>query len=657
MEQKHFMDIERAKFSTELKNGNTDGFQVGDHIVIQEKVDGSNGSICYDIETGKLVAFSRKQELNYMNTLEGFWNWVQELDPNKFSVYPDYVFFGEWLRKNKITYRQDAYKKFYFYDVYDKDNRCYLPQNEVKRLATELDLEYVHTLYDGPFISWEHCKSFCNSPAYGDRQEGCFDFRAKILMADNSLKQINKIKIGEYVKSYNEQTNEIENKKVLNVYNNGMKPLNEWYSIAVFPKGISGNKNITGRFHCTRNHNFFDGKTYTKIDNLDYVYHYGIVFDDFRKQAFLGLMLSDMTYHKEIKAFSLTQLTTKTMYIRKLFENFITKNKRIQISGKGSVIENICFKKQLCKQIVDEYITDDNEVNWKKAFSDLNEIGWCYFFIGDGCGKKNGTFDICLASYSLEEVEHIVYCFKNIFGINSGSIRIDKRVMNGSGASYTTSASDGKMIMKRISKYIPDEFRYKIKALGKDSDDLIPLPPIKYGLVKRYIYSKINAEELKTNKFHKNFRAYDLEIEDNHNYFVNGCLVHNCVIKNQSKLNTEYIKLPFVIKIVNEDFAEVKGEKIIDPIKVAEQDKARQIVEMIVTKNRVEKQILKMRDEGILPEKIEPSDMKTIAKFLPKRVYDDCVKEEEEYVIDAGEYFGKMCGAATMKLAREIILG
>ena len=24
----------------------------------------------------------------------------------------------------------------------------------------------------GEFISWEHCMTFCNSPAYGDKQEG-----------------------------------------------------------------------------------------------------------------------------------------------------------------------------------------------------------------------------------------------------------------------------------------------------------------------------------------------------------------------------------------------------------------------------------------------------------------------------------------------------
>lgn len=78
---------------------------------------------------------------------------------------------------------------------------------------------------------------------------------------------------------------------------------------------------------------------------------------------------------------------------------------------------------------------------------------------------------------------------------------------------------------------------------------------------------------------------------------------------------------------------------------------------MVVTKRRVEKEIYKMRDEGIVPEKISPSDMKIVAQNLPKRIYKDCLKEERELVESAGEYFGKMCSSKAMCFAREIILG
>lgn len=299
------MDISRIKEDTELTVANTNGFEVGDHIVVQIKFDGANASFRYDNETGKLNAFSRKQPLTYNNTLSGFWNYVETLDAERFKDYPNYVFFGEWAVKNKIIYKPEFRKIWIMYDVYDVENQCYLPQTDVKALADKFGFTYIHTLYDGEFISWEHCRSFMNEVIYSE-------------------------------------------------------------------------------------------------------------------------------------------------------------------------------------------------------------------FIEEGI-----------------------------------------------------------------------------------------------------------------------------------------------VVKNQSKLNDPNSRTPFVLKIVNDKFAEVMKTRVkeIDPEKEAEKANASEIVESIATRSRVEKEIYKMRDEGILPEKIEPKDMKIVAQNLPKRIYEDCVKEEKESVMAAGEYFGKMCGSTVMKHAKSIILG
>jgi hypothetical protein len=299
------MDISRIKEDTELTTANTKGFEVGDHINISIKFDGTNASFRYDEETDKLVAFSRKQELTYQNTLSGFWNFVQSLDANQFKDYPNYVFFGEWALKNKIVYKPEYRKIWLMYDIYDVENECYLSQSLIKEFADRLGFTYIHVLYDGEFISWEHCKSFMNEVVYSE---------------------------------------------------------------------------------------------------------------------------------------------------------------------------------------------------------------------------------------SIEE------------GI---------------------------------------------------------------------------------------------------------------VVRNLTKLNDPNSRNPFILKIVNEKFAEVKKRKHkeVDPEVAAAKAMASEIVESIVTRSRVEKEIYKMRDEGILPEKLEPSDMKLVAQNLPKRIYDDCIKEENESVVAAGEYFGKMCGSTAMKHARSIILG
>lgn len=301
------MDISRIKEDTELTEANTGAFEVGDEIVIQEKVDGSNAAIAFDDESGTLTAFSRKKMLTYSSTLNGFWNYVMSLDPYKFSdaPYKNYVFFGEWLQRHTIKYKPEAYGKWYFYDVFDRETERYLPQSEVKRIAEDLGFIYVKTLYTGEFISWDHVQSFI-------------------------------------------------------------------------------------------------GKSDIALD-----------------------------------------------------------------SGEG------------------------------------------------------------------------------------------------------------------------------------------------------------------------------------------------VVIKNMSKLNGEEVKQPFYLKIVGDNFREVQRnnhiKKVIDPQKLETRAKSQEIVDTIVTKNRVRKELLKMIDEGILPDKISPQDMSYVARNLPKRIFEDCLKEERESVVAAGEYFGKMCSSLTMRLAKEII--
>lgn len=52
MQHKKFMDIQR------IKEGIVENFQVGDKIVIEEKIDGANAAIRYDSETNTVVAQS-----------------------------------------------------------------------------------------------------------------------------------------------------------------------------------------------------------------------------------------------------------------------------------------------------------------------------------------------------------------------------------------------------------------------------------------------------------------------------------------------------------------------------------------------------------------------------------------------------------------------
>jgi hypothetical protein len=178
MEWHKYTDIER------LKPKYTDMFTPGDRIVVSEKVDGSNSSFSYDPDKGVVVACSRRQILDFNKTLNGFWNWVQNFDSDFIKNITDngrYTIYGEWLVKNKIHYPDDAYHKFYMFDVYDAETGCYLPYEEMCGFYARLKLPsntppifLAPVLYVGPFISWEHLYSFVGKSELGaEVGEGC----------------------------------------------------------------------------------------------------------------------------------------------------------------------------------------------------------------------------------------------------------------------------------------------------------------------------------------------------------------------------------------------------------------------------------------------------------------------------------------------------
>lgn len=92
MEQKKYKDIER------LKDKYAEGFTKGEHIIVQEKLDGANASIRCD-EEGNVICFSRRNELTPFNTLQGFYEYVQAWDKAGIvnTLGTRYILFGEWL--------------------------------------------------------------------------------------------------------------------------------------------------------------------------------------------------------------------------------------------------------------------------------------------------------------------------------------------------------------------------------------------------------------------------------------------------------------------------------------------------------------------------------------------------------------------------------
>lgn len=178
--QKKFIDIEHIKEGdVDLGNGvvrraNTYAFEPGDIIQITEKIDGANASIAWNEDEGHLEIFSRTNLLDGADGLRGFKAYIEtKFKPDEFRNYPDYVIFGEWCVSHHCKYEHSWYNVWRVYDIWDKRAKNYLPQFMVETFCAAHNIEYIHELYNGPFISWEHCRSFMNKKTYGGiEQEG-----------------------------------------------------------------------------------------------------------------------------------------------------------------------------------------------------------------------------------------------------------------------------------------------------------------------------------------------------------------------------------------------------------------------------------------------------------------------------------------------------
>lgn len=185
-----------------------ESFHKGDIISVTEKIDGANASFCLSDDGTELLAMSRKQVLDFKNTLRGFWNYVQTLDKHILDEHPNWICFGEMLVTHKIKYPEDKLNKFYLFDIWDKETEHYLPQTVVQEFAKEKGLLTVPIFYEGEYTSMKDLMKYVGTTKMGgERGEGIVvknqsrltteddKHPAYVKIVDESFKEANRVKI------------------------------------------------------------------------------------------------------------------------------------------------------------------------------------------------------------------------------------------------------------------------------------------------------------------------------------------------------------------------------------------------------------------------------------------------------------------------------
>ena len=163
--------MEQKKYHKIIRYGHKstqDVLNKGDYIIIQEKIDGANAS--FAVINGELKCWSRNRELNETNTLEGFYEWVQQ-NVQVQKLLEGVVYFGEWTAQHKVLY-EGYMKQFFLYDIYNLHLEEYVSFSMVRDEAKRLGLQLIPVFFEGEFESFEQLMSYVGRTDLGGKLKG-----------------------------------------------------------------------------------------------------------------------------------------------------------------------------------------------------------------------------------------------------------------------------------------------------------------------------------------------------------------------------------------------------------------------------------------------------------------------------------------------------
>lgn len=414
-----------------------------------------------------------------------------------------------------------------------------------------------------------------NQPFYCSyKLDGCFTSSCKISMADGTYKNINKIQIGDFVLSCSPD-GIVQPKRVSNVFYNGLKKQEEWMTIYTEKgvlKCIDEDDPSYGGTKCTKNHMFFTPNGYIEAQKLksgDIIYKQYHTPSKIQQQVILGMLLGDGWFVKRSNTYSdvLEIHTSKTKnneyddIIYKFEKMFKTFNPKITHKTSGySKVKNNMTNINFHTMALPNYFNNNKNhircgITWTdEILSHMTNLSWAIFFIDDGSlvksqeEGKNVTNKIAGAilhtnRHPYENVKILSDYLNNIGIFNY--IELEKPIVNeelGDGYIIRLSQDSSMKFFSMIAPYIPRELRAKKLP---NRTDIQECEEIKWwenddsyiGLSEEKIYKITTPSPQREHSL----KAYDIEVEDNHNYFANNHLVHNCTLVVRYK-NGEFVQ-------------------------------------------------------------------------------------------------------------------
>lgn len=353
------------------------------------------------------------------------------------------------------------------------------------------------------------------------------------------------------VKSYNHITGEIEYKPI-NSYQK-YKNNEDLLEIEYPYRSHSFRKN---RIRCSLDHKFYVNGEYIEAKNLkigDSINMQMNCYGDEVIQIIYGMLLGDSSIYNDKRCksnnvrISTSQGEAQLDYLKLKQHIFGEDNFSIH-KCKSGYCDNAVYKGDL---IVDANITNhimqDCYIDGKKTITKdmLNKItplSLAFWYLDDGSIKHRSKDDklspniiLSTCGFTEEENQILVEMLKNKFGVESNLRREKDKYWS----IYITVEST-KIFLDLIKDYIPTCMKYK--TLVEYENLPCVLNDMQFG--RKEMLVPVPITNIKVYDGSRNYdNIYDIEVADNHNFFANNILTHNCENMTWVLQNKE----PFVV--------------------------------------------------------------------------------------------------------------
>lgn len=379
---------------------------------------------------------------------------------------------------------------------------------------------------------------------------GCFNYSAKVKLADGSTMPIGKIvtqRLPVEVQSFNKRTGKIETKKVVNWFNNGRaeKFIGLWFD----KKTKSGAK---AYIPCTPNHRILTPGGYKEAQDFKPGDLAAQVVDKWvpskiQHEILIGSLLGDGAIRVDNRkrgyyTFRESHSKQQTEYLKwkaSFFDGSLGESKRCCYFDSST---NDTYKEYR------EWFYKDKNKKHSVPDIELTPLMVSIWYQDDGYfNTQSKTAKLCTQCFDEDALDILIERLLAL-GIVATKQKAKRSVSGRQMYELNISKNSSDTFFNLISPYIHPELEYKVPSEYKCGGSIKNIVVDKGAIIPSIVFMPL----LKTDNYidyRGNRNKFDIEIEDNHNYLVSDVVVHNSYGDPDVTPGGEQVKFGAMIRV------------------------------------------------------------------------------------------------------------